>query len=122
MMNDNLYHGSCDVVNALNILSGRWKLPILWKLSYGNIRYNELKRQVRGITNIMLTRSLQELEAHGLVARIQYSVIPPHVEYSLTSAGKKLIPALHELKKWGVEQAALEKQLNLTNRQNTKTW
>ena len=64
----------------------------------GNIRYNELKRQVHGITNIMLTRSLQELEAHGLVSRIQYSEIPPHVEYCLTKAGQKLIPALHELK------------------------
>ncbi len=73
MSDNNLYNGSCEVVNALNLLSGRWKLPILWKLSYGNIRYNELKRQVHGITNIMLTRSLQELEAHGLVSRIQYT-------------------------------------------------
>ena len=71
MSDNNLYNGSCEVVNALNLLSGRWKLPILWKLSYGNIRYNELKRQVHGITNIMLTRSLQELEVHGLVSRIQ---------------------------------------------------
>ena len=75
MSDNNLYNGSCEIVNALNLLSGRWKLPILWKLSYGNIRYNELKRQVHGITNIMLTRSLQELEAHGLVSRIQYMAI-----------------------------------------------
>lgn len=64
MLEGNLYDGSCQVVTALNLLSGRWKLPILWKLYKGGIRYNELKRQVRGITNIMLTRSLQELEAH----------------------------------------------------------
>ena len=63
MSDRNLYDGSCEIVAALNLLSGRWKLPILWKLSYGNMRYNELKRQVHGITNIMLTRSLQELEA-----------------------------------------------------------
>lgn len=111
MRDDSLYDGSCEIVSALNILSGRWKLPILWKLSYGNIRYNELKRQVHGITNIMLTRSLQELEAHGLVTRIQYSEIPPHVEYGLTQAGLKLVPALQELKKWGEEQAILERQL-----------
>jgi DNA-binding HxlR family transcriptional regulator len=115
MSDNNLYSGSCEVVNALNLLSGRWKLPILWKLSYGNIRYNELKRQVHGITNIMLTRSLQELEAHGLVSRIQYSEIPPHVEYCLTKSGQKLVPALHELKKWGEEQAIVERQLHSTS-------
>ncbi len=118
MSDNNLYNGSCEIVSALNLLSGRWKLPILWNLSYGNIRYNELKRQIHGITNIMLTRSLQELEAHGLVSRIQYSEIPPHVEYCLTKAGQKLIPALHELKKWGEEQAILERQLHSTS--NTK--
>ena len=122
MPKKNLYDGSCEVVDALNLLSGRWKLPILWKLSYGNMRYNELKRQVHGITNIMLTRSLQELEAHGLVIRIQYSEVPPHVEYGLTMAGLKLVPALHELKKWGEEQARLEKQLSLnTNSQSVNS-
>ncbi|MDZ4907223.1 winged helix-turn-helix transcriptional regulator, partial [Clostridium perfringens] len=44
------YDGSCDVINAFNFVSGKWKLPILWRLSYGNVRYNELKRQVQGIT------------------------------------------------------------------------
>lgn len=116
MADRNLYNGSCEIVSALNLLSGRWKLPILWKLSYGNIRYNELKRQVHGITNIMLTRSLQELETHGLVTRIQYSEIPPHVEYCLTQAGLKLVPVLQELKKWGEEQAILEKQLLSTSK------
>ena len=122
MPKKNLYDGSCEIVDALNLLSGRWKLPILWKLSYGNMRNNELKRQVHGITNIMLTRSLQELEAHGLVIRIQYSEVPPHVEYGLTMAGLKLVPALHELKKWGEEQARLEKQLSLnTNSQSVNS-
>ena len=122
MPKQNLYDGSCEIVAALNLLSGRWKLPILWKLSYGNMRYNELTRQVHGITNIMLTRSLQELEAHGIVIRIQYSEIPPHVEYGLTGAGLKLVPALHELKKWGEEQVHFEKQLRLnTDFQSTNS-
>lgn len=54
MSENNLYTGSCEIVNALNLLSGRWKLSILWNLSYKTVRYNELKRQVQGITNIML--------------------------------------------------------------------
>lgn len=72
----NWYNGSCDVVNAFTIISGHWRLPILCKLFSGRIRYNELKRQVNGITNIMLTRSLQDLEEHELVGRIQYSEVP----------------------------------------------
>ncbi len=111
-MNDgNLYDGSYSILNAFSRISGRWKLPILWKLSYGNIRYNELKRQVQGITNIMLTRSLQELEAYGLIVRIQYSEIPPHVEYGLTDHGKKLLPALAALKEWGKEQVKFEEHM-----------
>lgn len=104
MSGKNLYNGSCQVVTNLNSLSGRWKLPILWKLSVGSLRYNELKRQVSGITNIMLTRSLQELEAHELVMRTEYAVKPPHVAYCLTESGQKLMPALQELVKWAQSQ------------------
>lgn len=109
MPNENLYDGSCKVATRLNLLSGRWKLPILWKLSYGSIRYNELKRQVSGITNIMLTWSLQELETHGLVRRTQYADKPPHVEYTLTDTGESLIPALRELVKWAKGEAAQDR-------------
>lgn len=104
-----LYDGSCEVAAKLNLLSGRWKLPILWKLSSGSIRYNELKRQVSGITNIMLTRSLQELETNGLVLRSEYPETPPRVEYSLTEAGQNLIPALHELIQWAKNELKTEK-------------
>lgn len=108
MSDKNLYDGSCEVAAKLNLLSGRWKLPILWKLSSGSIRYNELKRQVSGITNIMLTRSLQELEANNLVLRSEYPEKPPRVEYSLTEAGRNLIPAVQELVFWAKKQIELE--------------
>lgn len=93
----------CPVIVALKILGGKWRIPILWKLSSGPVRYNTLKRQLTGITNIMLTRSLRELEAANLIRRIQYSDIPPHVEYSLTEEGEKLLPALNIIKEWGLE-------------------
>lgn len=112
MNKNDWYDGSCDVINAFNFISGKWKLPILWRLSYGNLRYNELKRQVQGITNIMLTRCLQELESHGMILRIQYSEIPPHVEYGLTEQGKNIIPALNALKDWGENQGEFEKNLD----------
>jgi DNA-binding HxlR family transcriptional regulator len=72
-------------------------------------RYNELKRKVKGITNMMLTKSLKELEGHDLIVRIQYETIPPKVEYSLTERGKALLPALKELSLWGEEQLKHDK-------------
>ncbi len=95
----------CPVTYALRLIGGKWKLPILWALSCkGVLRYNELKRCVCGITNMMLSQSLKELEENGLVRRVQYMEIPPHVEYSLSRSGESLMPALNELAAWGTEQ------------------
>lgn len=92
----------CPVMGALNIIGGKWRIPILWKLTNKTLRYNELKRQLTGITNIMLTRSLKDLEEYGLVKRVQFAEIPPHVEYSLTAQGEKLVPAFLIIKEWGL--------------------
>lgn len=97
-------NGNCPVLYALSIIGGKWRIPILWYLSQSDLRYNDLKRKMGSVTNIMLTRSLKELEEHGLVKRTQFIEIPPHVVYSLTEQGTKLIPALVALKDWGVEQ------------------
>ena len=95
----------CAVVHALELLGGKWRLAIIWNLcTCESMRYNELKRHVSGITNIMLTRSLQDLEQHGLIKRVQFSGIPPHVEYSATERCLKLVPALEILYEWGKEQ------------------
>jgi DNA-binding HxlR family transcriptional regulator len=99
----------CPLIYALEIIGQKWKLPIMWYLFENDFtRYNELKRKVKGITNMMLTKSLKELEEHNLIVRIQYETIPPKVEYSLTERGKKLLPALNELSKWGEEQLKLD--------------
>jgi len=100
-----VYYNKCAVTHALEIIGGKWRLPIIWELSAReSLRYNELKRRLTGITNIMLTRSLQGLEEHGLVDRIELSSIPPHVEYSLTERCKELLPALDIINQWGEEQ------------------
>ena len=99
-----IYEGNCPIIYALNIIGGKWKLPLLWHLanSKQGIRYNELKRKVVGITNIMLTRALRELEEDNIVKRVQYSENPPHVVYSLTKQGELLIPSLLNIKEWGL--------------------
>ena len=107
---DNIYDTKCPLIYALEIIGQKWKLPIMWYLFENDFtRYNELKRKVKGITNMMLTKSLKELEEHNLVVRIQYETIPPKVEYALTERGKALLPALNELSIWGEEQLKLDK-------------
>jgi DNA-binding HxlR family transcriptional regulator len=89
----------------LEIIGGKWRLPIIWELSaQESMRYNELKRRLNGITNIMLTRALQGLEKHNLVTRTEYQRIPPHVEYSITESCRQLLPALEIINQWGKEQ------------------
>jgi len=104
------YATDCPVTYALNIIGGKWHIPIIWALSQTPVlRYNELKRQIKGITNMMLTQSLKEMEGYGLIRRIQYPEIPPRVEYSLTQVGLELLPAIDELAKWGVRQMTVSK-------------
>ena len=94
----------CPILHVFRRIGGKWKLPILWHLAdQDTVRYNELKRSVRGVTNMMLTKCLRELEDFGLVHRMQYNEIPPRVEYSLTERGKTLLPALEALYAWGRE-------------------
>lgn len=101
-----VHYYKCAVIRALEIIGGKWRLPIIWELSaQESMRYNELKRRVDGITNIMLTRALQGLEEHKLVIRTEYNQIPPHVEYSLTDSCRQLLPALEIINEWGKQQS-----------------
>ena len=92
----------CPVKYALSVLSGKWKLYIIYVLANeGMVRFNELQRKVGGISAIMLSKNLQELERDGIVIRKQFEEIPPHVEYSLSELGMSLAPALNSLGEWG---------------------
>jgi DNA-binding HxlR family transcriptional regulator len=92
----------CPLDNAMRLIGGKWKLPIICALHHdGTTRYNELKRKIRGITNTMLASALKELEEYGLVSRKQYMEMPVRVEYSLTSSCGDLLPILADLAKWG---------------------
>lgn len=104
----------CAITFVLNLIGGKWKMPIIWALAdHESLRYNALKRQVHGITNIMLTRCLTELADFGLVHRREFSQIPPHVEYSLTDLGRQLLPSLSMLVDWGTlwKQEAVKRGL-----------
>lgn len=97
----------CPVKYALDLLNGKWKLRILWELDQQEtIRFNELQRRLSGISSVMLSKSLEELERHKIVDRRQYQEIPPRVEYSLTALGKAIDPALRALGEWGSQACA----------------
>lgn len=92
-----------DVINvALKVLTGKWKLKILWEISVeDSIRFNELERRLEGISSLMLTRRLKELVEANIVSRKQFNEVPPHVEYSLTELGYSICPVLHMLEELG---------------------
>lgn len=89
------------VRDVLDIINGKWKLPILIALSFGNKRFKELERDVEGITPKMLSKELRDLEMNQLVIRTVYDTVPVSVEYSLSEYGKSLDQVIVALREWG---------------------
>jgi len=93
----------CPMDLFQNLVAGKWKLLILWYLSYNVLRFSELKSMLPGVTQKMLTQQLRSLEEDNMIYRTVYPVVPPKVEYGLTEVGKKIIPILENMQKFGVE-------------------
>ena len=94
--------GNCPITPLLLILQGKWKNQVLYELCIKEpIRFGELKKNLIGITNTMLTNSLRKLEADGLISREQFNEIPPRVEYSFTQKGRDLMPVFYAMMNWG---------------------
>ena len=87
---------------TLSLINGKYKMTILYTLMcFGVVRFNEMKRYIRGISYKTLSAALKELERDQLVHREEYPQIPPKVEYSLTERGRSLIPILDQMCDWG---------------------
>ena len=91
----------CAVEAALEVIGGKWKGAILYRLLDKKKRFNELKRFFPSLTQRILTQQLRELERDGVISRKVYAEVPPRVEYSLTEFGRSLEPALRMLSEWG---------------------
>ncbi len=95
----------CPVRYTMDLVGGKWKLPILCMLASGKpVRYSVLKRRLSGVTSMMLSQSLKELEGAGMVHREQFNQVPPRVEYTLTEKGASILPTLSQLGAWGAGQ------------------
>lgn len=90
----------CPIEGAMILLSGRWRALILYYLSQGPMRFNELRRANAGISQQMLTRELRALEDAGVISRTVFPEVPPRVEYALTEAGERLMPIIGALADW----------------------
>jgi DNA-binding HxlR family transcriptional regulator len=88
---------------ALKHIGGTWKMPILWRLQSGVLRYGELKKDIPYITHKMLTSQLRELEDKKLIERTVYPVVPPKVEYRISEKGLKAIPVIEHIMRYGYE-------------------
>ena len=91
----------CPVATTVQLIGSKWKLLILRDLMARPWRFNELHRDLEGISQKVLTDSLRQLEADGIVTRTVYAEVPPRVEYSLSELGKSMGPILDAMQVWG---------------------
>lgn len=91
---------ACPSREILMHITSRWGVLVLLVLETGTLRFSELKRAIGGINERMLAQTLQRLESDGLLDRIAYEVVPPHVEYSLTALGREAAARVRSLSDW----------------------
>ena len=96
-------HLLLPVRDALEVLSGRWKIPIIILLTFGNKRFKQIVNEISGLTDKSLSKELKDMEANKLIKRTVYDTFPPRVEYSITEHGRSLEKVVTELRNWGVE-------------------
>ena len=101
--------GGCPVGFALDVLRGRWKADVLYRLCVGAVGFGELQRQLPGVTRAMLSSTLRDLERDGVVCRREFADGKVNrTEYSLTDKGKDLYPVFYALMKWGWKHSQIK--------------
>lgn len=91
----------CPVATTVSLIGSKWKLLIIRNLLVRPWRFNELKRDLEGISQKVLTDSLRSMEEDGLITRTVFPEVPPRVEYALSDLGKTLKPILDSMVEWG---------------------
>jgi DNA-binding HxlR family transcriptional regulator len=96
----NVFDESCASQEVLDLIANKWAVLVMHRLGRETKRYRDLTREIRGVSQKMLTQTLRGLEHNGLVARTVYPVVPPHTEYALTPLGRTLLGPLKALCEW----------------------
>lgn len=93
----------CPVATTVSLIGSKWKLLILRNLLARPWRFNELKKNLEGISQKVLTDSLRSMEKDGLITRTVYAEVPPRVEYALSELGESMRPIIRAMEAWGIE-------------------
>lgn len=96
----NVYDCKCPTRTVLSLIADKWTVLIIGALEDGPQRFSELQRSITGVTQKMLTQTLRHLERDGIINRMVYPVIPPHVEYELTELGRTLVAPIAAIRDW----------------------
>ena len=93
----------CPVATTVSLIGSKWKLLILRNLLARPWRFNELKKNLEGISQKVLTDSLRSMEKDGIITRTVYAEVPPRVEYALSELGESMRPIIRAMEEWGIE-------------------
>lgn len=94
---------ACPVATTVSLIGSKWKILIMRNLLVRSWRFNELKKDLDGISQKVLTDSLRSMEYDGIVTRTVYAEVPPRVEYALSPLGESMRPIMDAMEKWGTE-------------------
>jgi DNA-binding HxlR family transcriptional regulator len=103
----NLLVEACPSRRALDLVADKWAVLTLYAVGAGISRHGQMRREIEGVTQKMLTTTLRDLERSGLVHRKDYDEVPPHVEYTLTGLGRSLLGVVQHLCDWAVANMPL---------------
>jgi len=101
-------HFGCPVQATSNVLAGKWKVMIVWHLSFGSRRFAELRALLPGVSEKVLTAQLRQLVHDGVLDRRSEGTAPRRVDYSLSEAGSELVPIMDSMCKWGTKHLGVE--------------
>ena len=93
----------CPVATTVSLIGSKWKLLIMRNLLARPWRFNELQKNLEGISQKVLTDSLRSMEADGIITRTVFSEVPPRVEYALSELGESMRPIIKSMEEWGLE-------------------
>jgi DNA-binding HxlR family transcriptional regulator len=100
-------HFGCPVQATANVMAGKWKVLIVWHLSFGMRRFTEIRDFLPGASEKVLTAQLRELQHDGVIERIVTPTVPPRVDYRLTDRGKELITVMEKMCAWSTKHLGI---------------
>lgn len=104
-------HFGCPVQATSNVMAGKWKVMIVWHLSFGSLRFAAIRDLLPGVSEKVLTAQLRQLERDGVLRREVTPSVPPRVDYRLSPAGEELVPVMQKMCDWGSKHLGVKPNL-----------